>query len=85
MDPTNFASNKIYNISGDAGDVAFGMVRNFGGVTGESVAFMYVYITYDTPVAGTFGGAMLYGRRNISERGDCGTNDEVSEIAGASV
>ena len=46
---------------------------------------MNVYITYDTPVASAFGGAMLYGRRIVSERGDCGTNDEVPEIAGASV
>ena len=44
LDPTNFASDKIYNISGGAGDVAFGMVRMFGAVTGESVAFVNVYL-----------------------------------------
>lgn len=85
MDPTNFASDKIYNISGGAGDVAFGMVRMFGGVTGESVAFVNVYLAYDTSVAGAFGGAMLYGRRIVGERGDFGTYDDVSEIARASV
>lgn len=85
LNPTNFASDEIYNISSGAGDVAFGMVRKVGGVTGESVAFVNVYITYDTPVASAFGGAMLCGRRIVSERGDFGTNDEVPEIAGASV
>ena len=85
MDPTNFASDKIYNVGGGAGNVVFGMVRMFGGVTGESVAFVNVYLAYDTSVAGAFGGAMLYGRRIVSERGDIGTNDDVSEIARASV
>ena len=77
MDPTNFASDEIYDIGGGAGDVAFGMVRKCGGVAGERVAFVNVYITYDTPVVSAFGGAMLYGRRIVGERGGCGTNDEV--------
>ena len=46
--------------------------------TGESVAFVNVYLAYDTSVAGAFGGAMLYGRRIVGERGDFGTYDDVS-------
>ena len=75
-DLTAFASKLfIYIISGGAGDVAFGMVRMFGGVTSASVAFVNVYLAYNTSVSSAFGGAMLYWKRIVSERGDFGTND----------
>ena len=85
LDPTNSASDEIYNISGSASDVALGMVRKVGGVAGKSVTLVNVYITYDAPIAGAFEGAMLYGRRMVSEGGDFSTNNEVPEIVGASV
>lgn len=85
LDPTNSASDEIHNISGSASDVALGVVSMVGRVAGESVTLVNVYFTYDTPVAGAFEGAMLYGRRMVSEGGDFSTNNEVLEIAGASV
>ena len=83
--PINSASDEIYNISGSACDVALGLVRKAGRVAGESVTLVNVYFTYDAPVAGTFEGAMLYGRRMVSEGGHFSTNNEVPEIGWASV
>ena len=56
----------VYDISGGAHDIALGVVREVGGVAGESVALMNVYVAYDASLAGTFEGALLYGRRMVS-------------------
>ena len=45
------------------------IVTKVGGVTGKIVAFVNVYITYDTPVACAFGDTMLYGIWIVSEKG----------------
>ena len=41
-------------------------MREVGGVAGESVALMNVYVAYNASLAGTFEGALLYGRRIVS-------------------
>ena len=74
LDITNSASDEIYDVSGGTGDVALGMVRKAGGVAGESVPLVNMYVTYYASVAGAFEGAMLYGRRLVSEGGDLSTN-----------
>ena len=85
LDITNSASDEIYDVSGGTSDVALGMVRKAGGVAGESVPLVNMYITYYASVAGAFEGAMLCGRRMVSERWDLGTNKEILQVAGASV
>ena len=85
LDLTNSTGNEIYDISGGTHDIALGVVREVGGVAGESVALMNVYVAYNASLAGTFEGALLYGRRMVSKRGDLSTNDEILEIAGTSV
>ena len=74
LDLTDSTSNEIYDVSGGTGDVALGMVRKAGGVAGESVPLVNMYVTYYASVAGAFEGAMLYGRRLVSEGGDLSTN-----------
>lgn len=85
LDLTNSASDEIYDISGGTSYVALGMVRKAGGVASESVPLVNMYITYDASVASAFEGAMLYGRRMVSEGGDLSTNEEILQVAGASV
>ena len=67
LDFTNPASNEIYNISSGTSDVAHGLVREVGGFTGEVVAFVNVYVTYNASIAGALEGSMLCGRRMVSE------------------
>ena len=85
LNPTNSARDYIHNVSGGAGDVTLGVVRKVGRVAGESITLVNVHFTYNASVAGAFEGAMLYGRRMVSEGGDFSTNNEVPEIVGASV
>ena len=85
LDPADSASDKIYNISSSTSDIALGMVKVVRTVASESVALLNVCFTYDAPIAGAFEGAMLYGRRMVSEGGDFSPNNEVPEITGASV
>lgn len=85
LDLTDPASNEIYNISGGTSDVALGMVREVGGFAGEVVTLVNVHVTYDASVAGALEGTMLYRGRMVSERGNFSTNNEILEIAGASV
>ena len=84
LDHANSARYQIYNIKGGASDIALGTMRLVGGGANESITFVDVYITNDTSVSCTFEGAMPNGRGMISKGRDFSTNDEISEIAGAS-
>ena len=85
LNPTDSASDEIHNIGGGASNVALGGVGKIGRVAGESIALVNVQITYNTSAAGAFEGTMLYGRRVCIKRRDPSTDNEIFEVAGATV
>ena len=85
LDAADSAGDQINNVGGGACDVTFGVKREVVRVAGERIALREMNLANDASVGCALEGAMLCGRRIVSERRDFSTNNEILEVSGASV